>query len=158
MATGIPTLFRSDDGGMTFTNTALSFHPVGLGRRDSTIFVATNDYVDGFALTSSADLGQTWTPRLRFRDVTDIKACVFTMCQGACAYLAGTTLFPAAVCDPATGSPTDGSTDGEATPSSKGGCACDMAGEGASGIGLAFGTSLVAGGLARRARRRRRAA
>jgi hypothetical protein len=156
MATGIPTLFQSDDGGMTFTNTALSFHPVGLGRRDSTIFVATNDYVDGFALTSSADLGHTWTPRLRFQDINDIKACMFTECRPACAYLAGTTLFPAAVCD----LPTDGPTGGDTTtPSSGGGCACGVVGAGANGVGLVVAL-LVGGWLAGRGRRRppRRAA
>ena len=98
--TGVPTIFRSDVGRKIFTSESLSFHPVGLGQRDGTLFVAANNFVDGFALASSDDGGKSWNPRMRFRDVAGIKACVFSSCQQRCDLLAGTTLFAPGTCNP----------------------------------------------------------
>ncbi|MBC8133996.1 MAG: exo-alpha-sialidase [Deltaproteobacteria bacterium] len=94
----VPALFRSQDGGQTFATETLPFHPLGMSQRKGTAFVATKDIADGYALTSSADGGRTWTPRLRFRDISSIKECVRTTCQSACTYLAGVKLFPSGVC------------------------------------------------------------
>ncbi len=93
-----PVLFRSDDGGQTFVTEPAPFHPLGLAQRDGTAFVVTEDPADGFALTSSSDGGHTWTRRLRFRDIRDVKDCVRSSCSDACDMLAGSALFPAEVC------------------------------------------------------------
>jgi photosystem II stability/assembly factor-like uncharacterized protein len=109
--TGVPSAFRSDDGGLSFTTQPLSFHPAGLAQRDGTFYVATNDFLDGFALASSIDRGQTWTPRLRFRDIAGTKDCVRASCQDDCDYLAGVNLFPPETCNP---------------PPKKAGCGCGL--------------------------------
>lgn len=108
----IPTLFRSEDAGQTFVSETLPFHPLGLSQRDGIAYVVTPDLGDGFALTSSSDSGRTWTPRLRFRNIVDVKECVRKSCSAACDNLAGLALFPASVCNPP-----------NPTPSSGGGCA-----------------------------------
>jgi hypothetical protein len=123
MAGGTPiqTLFRSDDGGQSFTMEPLPFHVVGLAARDGIVFAATDDFQDGFALASSNDRGRTWMPRLRFRDITGVKDCVSFSCQADCDYLAGVNLFPAEVCNP----PTDAGS--ERGLDTGGGCSCGLA-------------------------------
>lgn len=92
-------LYRSDDGGQTFVSQALAFHPLGLAQRAGTAFIATKDIIDGFALVSSTDDGRTWMPRLRFRDITSLKACVRATCEASCKRLVDNyPLFSPAVC------------------------------------------------------------
>lgn len=98
-------LYRSEDGGHSFSNQTLSFQALGLSQRTGTAYVATNDAADGFALVSSTDGGRTWMPRLRLRDISSVKECVRAACEDACNYLVGNfVVFPAQVCT-ATGPP-----------------------------------------------------
>jgi MYXO-CTERM domain-containing protein len=125
-----PTLFRSDDGGSSFTTEPLPFHAVGLAQRGGTVYAAANNFQDGFALASSTDGGRTWTPRLRFRDISGIKTCVQAICMDDCDYQAGTTLFPPGTCGPGPGvdAAVDAVVDGRlAERASSGGCGCSMA-------------------------------
>src|SRR4029450_13326600 len=64
--------YRSLDAGATFTSWQSGLHPRGFGERGSTLFAATDEAADGFALASSDDDGDTWTPRLRFAQVEAI--------------------------------------------------------------------------------------
>ncbi|MES1172053.1 MAG: sialidase family protein, partial [Bacteroidota bacterium] len=138
-----PTAFRSDDSGRTFSAEPLAFHPAGLAERNGTLYVATNDYGDGFALASSSDGGRTWRPRLRFRDISGVKDCVRTSCQQDCDFLAGLKLFPPETCNPP-------------PPRSKGcGCALAAPDDGAAGVALGA-AALVAGIVLARRRARRR--
>jgi hypothetical protein len=99
---GAPTLFRSDDGGQTFETQPLPFHPVGLAQRNGTAFGVARDPVDGFALASSSDGGRTWLPRLRFREIKDVKECVRSLCGSQCDTLVRAAVFPPEVCRPHT--------------------------------------------------------
>ena len=51
---------RSQDGGATFASWSPGLHPRGFGERGATLFVATDDSADGFALASSEDDGDTF--------------------------------------------------------------------------------------------------
>jgi hypothetical protein len=121
-ATLVPTLFRSDDGGGAFTAAPLPFHAVGLAQRAGILYAAANNFQDGFALASSTDGGRTWTPRLRFRDISAIKACVRAACLDDCDYQAGTTLFRRETCGPAVDAATDKA--GPPGPPASSGCGC----------------------------------
>jgi hypothetical protein len=110
---GVPALFRSSDGGATFTTESLSLHPFGIALRQGTIFAATKDNTDGFALASSPDGGHTWTPRLRLREITRVKECVRVACQDTCDRTLAGLVFPPEVCNPPPPAPPSG-----------GGCGC----------------------------------
>jgi hypothetical protein len=127
----VPALFRSDDGGETFVTEPATFHPIGLAQRDGTAFVVTPDFVDGFALTSSADDGHTWTPRLRFREIYDLKECVRSICGDACDKLAGLALFPPEVCTRAP------------TAKAGGGCRCQVGDNDATELALSVATLAI---------------
>ena len=58
--------YRSLDAGATFASWSPGLHPRGFGERGTTLFVATDYGTDRFALASSEDDGDTWTPRMRF--------------------------------------------------------------------------------------------
>jgi hypothetical protein len=101
---GAPVAFRSRDRGRTFEAWSPGIHPRGLGERGTTLFAAADDLADGFALGSSEDDGDTWTPRLRFGDIGSIRACVRKECLDDCGRQMSIGLFPPAVCrgpDPA---------------------------------------------------------
>ncbi|MBC8133624.1 MAG: hypothetical protein H7X95_11635 [Deltaproteobacteria bacterium] len=98
---GVARGFRSDDGGTTFNDWALAVHPRGIAERGRTLFVAADNIVDGFALGSSEDGGTTWTPRLRFGDISGVRPCVRDACQNDCELLAGIMLFPPQTCNAA---------------------------------------------------------
>ncbi len=109
--------FRSDDGGKTFTTLTLPFHPIGLAERNGTLFVATNNFLDGMGLVSSDDGGRSWTTRLRFQEIDGVKDCVRATCQLNCDFLAGIKLFPPEVCNPP---------DPPKPPKASTGCGCDF--------------------------------
>lgn len=124
-AGGAYQLFRSDDGGRTFAGTPVSFRALGLAERGDILFVPTNFAVDGVALVSSADRGQTWTPRLRFGDIAGIKDCVRVACLNDCDYLVNLTLFSAQTCLP---SRPDAGSDAGPPPPAGDGCGCAIRG------------------------------
>lgn len=146
-AAQVPTLFRSEDDGRSFTAETLSFHAVGLAQRDGTLFAAADNFRDGFALTSSADGGRTWRPRLKFREIAAVKSCVRALCADDCDYQAGVTLFPPETCQPR-----DAGTDGASAdpPRPKGsGCACAVgaAGDGRGADPISVLVLLAIGGM-----------
>jgi MYXO-CTERM domain-containing protein len=111
-------LFRSVDDGQTFSMEPLPFHGKGLAERDGTLFMATDNFQDLVALVSSED-GKNWKARMRFDQISAIKACVFASCRDSCDLLGGLTIFPPQTCDTAA----------ETTPKSagSGGCGCAAA-------------------------------
>jgi hypothetical protein len=141
----VPTsyLFRSTDGGKSFSMDSLLYHAKGLAERNGTLFMATDNFKDLVALVSSDD-GQSWKSRMRFDQISAIKSCVYATCRASCDLLGGLTIFPAQVCD-AMAKPAP-------TPAKSAGCSCTAAPLGAGlagGWGLAFALVLAA-------RRRRR--
>ena len=91
--------FRSRDGGLTFEPWPNPPRVRALAHRDGTLFVAGDNYNDGFALAASTDEGTTLTPILRYEDVSAVKPCVHAACGTACDYEVSITLWPSSVCD-----------------------------------------------------------
>lgn len=91
--------FRSRDGGLTFELWPSQPRVRALAQRGGMLFVAGDNYNDGFALAVSTDEGTTLTPILRYEDVSAVKACVHGACGTACDYQASIGLWPASVCD-----------------------------------------------------------
>jgi hypothetical protein len=83
--------WRSVDGGVTFGDWALSPVPRlrALGERDGTLFLAGDNYMDGWALAASTDEGRTIQPIARYDQVGAVKACVAAVCQELCDEQAG---------------------------------------------------------------------
>ena len=148
---GTPSLFRSRDGGATFDSVASPPHIRGLVARDGVFYAATDDLTDGFALATSLDDGETWTPLFSYDRVTAIAPCVKALCQEYCSTLV--PLWPSAVCSvdapppqPDAGAPADAA--GDAAPDGAGGSgAGGVGGDGiASGNGGSPGATGVVGG------------
>lgn len=93
--------FRSRDGGLTFEPWPNPPRVRALAHRDGRLFVAGDNFNDGFALAVSTDEGTTLTPILRYEDVSGVKPCVHAACGTACEYEASITLWPSSVCDAA---------------------------------------------------------
>jgi len=115
----VPTsyLFRSTDGGKSFSRDALAYHAKGLAERNGTLFMPTDNFKDLVALVSSTD-GQSWKSLLRFDQISAIKSCVYATCRASCDLLGGLTIFPAQVCDTMQKPP---------PPPAKGGSGCSCA-------------------------------
>ena len=148
-----PLGFRSDDGGATFVEWPLSIRASGLGERDGTLFVAADNYRDGFALARSEDDGVTWTPVFEFENVNGIRPCVRESCQYDCDLLAGDTIFPPETCNPIPDAGTDG---GPRTKEE--GCGCEMSSVMSAKGGFAMLAAWLAAtslALCRRGKRRR---
>jgi hypothetical protein len=89
---------RSLDGGATWQAVAGAPHLRALAERDGTIYGATDDAADGFAIETSRDLGLTFKPLMSYADVGAIAACVRGQCQETCKSEVALGLWPAAVC------------------------------------------------------------
>jgi MYXO-CTERM domain-containing protein len=169
----VATLYRSRDGGMSFDVVPGAPAVRGLSERGGTVFAATNNFGDGYALGASADEGTTWQPLLRYDQVTAILPCVKSQCRAACEFEVGRSLWAAEVCTAdaprqPTGSGGAGGAIGRtggssgvaghggagAQPPRRGG-GCGVAGAGAPGAG---GAALFVLLVAAACRRRRRAA
>lgn len=143
-------LYQSADGGRTFTRASLAFHGKGLGQRDGTLFLATDNVVDLVALVSSTD-AVTWKPRLRFEDISSIRGCVYASCRDACDLLLGNApIFSPDVCSRSSSG--QGGKGGAAAPGgsggSSGGCACSLADRTGDGRAPRSPSAERAGGLA----------
>jgi hypothetical protein len=96
---GTGAAFRSRDGGLTFQPWPSSPRVRALAHRDGMLFVAGDNYNDGFALAVSTDEGTTLTPILHYEDVSAVKRCVHAACGTGCDYEASIGVWPASVCD-----------------------------------------------------------
>lgn len=128
-------LYRSTDGGTTFASISNPPRVRGMAQRDGKIYVAGDNFVDGFALAELSEDGQAVKPLMKFSDVSAIKGCVRARCLDGCRKLSQLGLWPETTCVPATSTGTGG-TGGVAPPPKKdtgcGGCrAAPVAGRGA---------------------------
>jgi hypothetical protein len=121
-AGGTSHLYRSEDGGRSFTAAPMPYRALGLAERQGILFVPTDFAAQGVALVSSSDLGQSWTPRLRFGEIRGIKPCVHSACLNDCDYLVNLTLFSRETCRPSA----DGGTDAGGGAGGSGGCGCSL--------------------------------
>ncbi|HET6147887.1 MAG TPA: hypothetical protein VFH68_10175 [Polyangia bacterium] len=145
--------YRSIDRGATFSSWRPGVHPKGFGERGGILFVATDNALDDFALASSDDGGDTFTPRMRFDDIEAVSPCVYQACLIDCGRQMALGLFPPAVCRSGDAGVADaGAPTG---PKGKGCGACSVAGDDPGG--LLAGPAVAFGLLRLRSRSRSRA-
>jgi hypothetical protein len=137
---------------VTFGDWALSPVPRlrALGERDGTLFLAGDNYMDGWALAASTDEGRTIQPIARYDQVGAVKACVAAVCQELCDEQAGRRIWAPEVCNPTP----DGGVDA-GPPTGSGGCGCGAAPP-RGGAGIALLLAALAMALRSAVRRRRR--
>jgi hypothetical protein len=147
--------YRSTDGGLTFVPWSLTPQPhvVGLAERvsagKSTLYISGENYVDGWALASSADEGMTVTPLFSYNQVRGIKSCAQQACANNCLYEYNQAVWDRDVC---TGALLDAGT-GAPPPAKSSGCHCAAAGGERPGMASLLALALAcAVALRRRAR------
>src|SRR5204863_4601642 len=91
-------LHRSRDGGQTFEAIAAPPHVRALAERAGTVFAATDNFSEGYAIGVSTDEGTTWRPLLSYDAVRAVLPCVKASCRTTCESEADLGLWPAAVC------------------------------------------------------------
>jgi hypothetical protein len=99
-------LFTSTDGGDRFSHTTLTIHLGALSERDGTLYAAVDNLLDHFALASSLDGGQSWTPVMAFAQISGPRACgdIPAMCDGPWDALSA-VLHPDALANPSSQPP-----------------------------------------------------
>jgi MYXO-CTERM domain-containing protein len=105
--------YTSADDGATFqpVNTAQPGFRA-LSSRGSTLFVVADNAADGYAIGTSTDIGQTWTPLMAYEDIQAITTCLKTTCQPDCLMRAGAGQWSSDMCAAnATPLPVDGGAD-----------------------------------------------
>jgi hypothetical protein len=68
-------LFVSRDHGATFAAIEGAPHLRGLGERDGTLYAATDNAMDGFAVATSEDGGKSWRGLMRLDQIAGLRAC-----------------------------------------------------------------------------------
>lgn len=97
--------YRSADDARTFERWPEAPHVHALAERDGKLYVAADNFADGYAVAVSDDEGAHLTPLAGFKDVQGVKSCVASACAESCAYYADINLWSTAVCGP---EPNDG--------------------------------------------------
>jgi hypothetical protein len=123
--------YRSLDAGATFASWSPGLHPRGFGERGTTLFMAIDQSMDGFALASSEDDGDTWTRRMDFGQVEAIRSCTQQACADDCWQKVTIELWQPPVCGQP---PVEPGADG-GTHSGGGGGGCSAAGSATSSNG-----------------------
>jgi hypothetical protein len=129
--------YRSTDDGRTFEPWPEAPRVHALAERNGKLYVAANNYDDGYAIADSDDEGATLRPLTGFAQVRAMKSCVAAVCAEACSYHAGIGLWPPTVCeggeDAGLGvagdgppSPADAAGERPSVGSPGGGCGCDL--------------------------------
>ena len=128
---------------------AAGLHARGFGERGSTLYVAADDANDGFALASSEDDGDSWTPRLRFAEIESVRSCTQRECLVDCWQKVTQGLFPPPVCGqaPPTEPPGDGGPAAAATPGDGGCGACATARTSDASRSFCVAAIAIAGGV-----------
>lgn len=90
--------YRSTDGGKTFVPWTNPPRIRALAERGGKLFVSADNTLDGFALATSTDAGQTLQPLLTFDKVKSVRACVETVCAASCDAQVGLKVWSADVC------------------------------------------------------------
>jgi photosystem II stability/assembly factor-like uncharacterized protein len=95
-----PIGYRSLDNAESFEPWPEAPHVHALAERNGRLYVAADNFADGYAIAVSDDEGAHLTPLAGFKDVRSVKSCVSQACADSCAYYADIRLWPAAVCGP----------------------------------------------------------
>jgi MYXO-CTERM domain-containing protein len=146
--------WRSTDGGITFDDWTPAPMPRlrALAERAGVLYLAGDNFLDGWALAVSSDEGRTIQPLAGYQQVSAVMACVAAVCGSSCLQQASRNIWPRAVC----GSAIDGGRDAGAPPPAPSGCGCSSAPPPEiGGAALALGVVTALGSAARRRRRDR---
>jgi len=90
--------YRSHDDGQSFEPWPEAPHVHALAERDGKLYVAADNFADGYVIAESDDEGTHFRPLGEFNQVQGIKSCVADSCVESCSYYAGSGLWPATVC------------------------------------------------------------
>jgi hypothetical protein len=90
--------YRSVDDARTFERWPGAPHVHALAERNGKLYVAADNFADGYAIAVSDDEGANLAPLAGFKDVQSVKSCVKQECAESCAYYADISLWPRAVC------------------------------------------------------------
>jgi len=93
-----PVLYESEDGGQSWRSLDGAPHIRALAGRGTTLYAATDNVVDGFAVAASTDAAGNWTPLLRFEDVQAVATCARVACATACQTEADLSVWSEDVC------------------------------------------------------------
>jgi hypothetical protein len=93
-------IYRSTDGGHSFTSLPTTIHPRGLAQRAGKLYAATDNVADGFALAVSDDTGTSWRRVMSFSDIGSISTCgsLPGACVNSCAGLMRAGLIRPTLC------------------------------------------------------------
>lgn len=92
--------YRSVDDAKSFERWLEAPHVHALAERNGQLYVAADNFADGYAIAMSDDEGAHLTPLFAFEDVRAVKSCVAGACAERCAYYADIKLWSSAVCGP----------------------------------------------------------
>lgn len=92
--------YRSNDDGQSFEPWPTAPHVHAFAERNGKLYVAGDNFADGYVIAESDDEGAHLTPLAGFAHVQGVKGCVAESCVDSCTYYAGQGLWPAAVCGP----------------------------------------------------------
>jgi hypothetical protein len=168
-----PAAYLSVDNGTTFQQLPTPPTLKGASARGTTLYAVVDDTVEGYAVGTSSNEGQSWQPFMRFDQIQAIQRCVADACQYDCLMRASLGQWSEDFCaapdpypppPPDGGAPADGgadaavdapggSPDGGTTPGKSGGCGCDGSG-GVAGLGALALLSLLTAATGRRRRDR----
>lgn len=90
--------YRSKDDARTFERWPEAPHVHALAERNGTLYVAADNFADGYVVAVSDDEGAHLKALAGFDDVQAVKSCVASACTDSCAYYADIKLWPSAVC------------------------------------------------------------
>jgi hypothetical protein len=90
--------YRSKDGGKSFEAWPGAPHGHALAERSGKLYVAGDNFADGYAIAESDDEGAHLRPLAGFEQVQAVKSCAAEVCTESCTYYAGVGLWPKAVC------------------------------------------------------------
>lgn len=90
--------YRSKDGGQTFETWPGAPHVHALAERGGKLYVAGDNFGDGYVIAESDDEGAHLQPLAGFEQVQALDGCVADLCATSCAYYAGVGLWSAATC------------------------------------------------------------
>jgi hypothetical protein len=112
-----PIGYRSLDGGRSYQRWPAAPGVHALAERNGKLYIAANNYADGYAIAESDDEGEHLRPLAGFADVRGVRSCARDSCAKSCKYYADIELWPRAVCGPESEPP------GPSEPSAQGPCA-----------------------------------
>jgi hypothetical protein len=130
--------YRSSDGGLSFDVWQDPPHVHAMAERDGTLYIAADNFLDGYAIGVSDDEGLSVRPLTGFKEVSAVKSCVTQVCAESCAYYADIELWPEMVCgsevDPEPPGAVDGGSGGDASGAGSGIGAAPAGGNGGHGV------------------------